>query len=245
MDISSRKIVFFAYIPEDATWINPILGRLQRSSNEKIQERLKKYGETKLSELGLSLSTKLQMILEIVGRVENIGIELSDVLDKRQEDVVKCLDEGCVFSFQDRNFPYALLIELDAFIFETCSCYEILWGFLKKFFNYFLGKKLEKKDLRRMLEDEGIDTRWIDVMTETRNVFIHRSAPWFAVDVKSVSPLRSELIILKKTGASSLKKSDYIEFQDYRDIFFGFKKSLELIQRLVIKEIDNFENENK
>ena len=71
-----------------------------------------------------------------------------------------------------------LVAGIDAFIFEARSGYEILGAVVREIVGNILGKKVDERALRAILETKSHDTRWIDDLHDERITFFHRTAPW-------------------------------------------------------------------
>jgi len=224
-------------------WLRPILARLHQSSNTIIQKRMKAWGETPLRELGLAIGTKLTMLPVVVARVNRQIQLLGDQLDESMVDC--CLKRDAGYSLSDQSFPFEILVDLDSFLFESRSTYEIIVSFLKEFFNHILGRDVNQEELQALLKAEGIDTQWIKELRENRNLFSHNTAPWLAIHILSRAPLRFELVLLKKVARDAAGCGDRLHFKQLQAIYHGFAASLEALQRWVIMQIEEFEDKGR
>ena len=73
-----------------------------------------------------------------------------------------CLSHGSAFVLKDKELPYELLIDMDSFIFETSSLYEIMGKFLVALFAALFDRSIKEAELQSVLSNNGIDTRWIE-----------------------------------------------------------------------------------
>ena len=71
------------------------------------------------------------------------------------------LAKGGAFTLKDKELPYELLLDMDSFIFETRSLYEIMGKFLVELFRALFGKAVTEADIQAILSAGDIDTRWI------------------------------------------------------------------------------------
>lgn len=62
--------------------------------------------------------------------------------------------------------PPSLLLDMDSFIFETRSLYEIMGKFLVELFRTLFGRAVTEADLQAILSASEIDTRWIAELRE-------------------------------------------------------------------------------
>ena len=84
--------------------------------------------------------------------------------------------------------PYRLLVDLDSFLFELRSTYEIVGKFLGGFFGRVLGRKLQEAEVIAALEASGNDTKWIGMLRRERVVSFHQTAPWIVFEVERGEP---------------------------------------------------------
>jgi hypothetical protein len=224
-------------------WVRPILARLHQSSSTIIKERMKAWGETPLRELGLAIGTKLTMLPVVVARINRQIQLLRDQLDESRVD--QCLNQGAGYGLSDRAFPFEILVDLDSFLYESRSTYEIVGHFLKEFFSHILGRDVSQGEIQALLQCEGLDTQWIQELQENRILFFHNTAPWLAIQILSKTPLRFELVLLKKVARDAAGFGDRLHFKQLQAIYHGFASSLEALQRWVIRQIGEFEERGR
>jgi hypothetical protein len=202
---------------------------------------MKRWGETPLRELGLAIGTKLTMLPIVAARVNRQIQRLGDELDESRVD--RCLDRGSAYRLGDPSFPFEILVDLDSFLFESRSTYEIVGHFLKEFFRHILGRDVSQEELQALLKAQGIDTQWIQELRDNRILFFHNTAPWIAIHILSKRPLRFELVLLKKGAKDAATPEDHLHFEQLQAIYHGFASSLEALQRWVIQQIEDVERE--
>ena len=135
---------------------------------------------------------------------------------------------------------YKILLDMDSFIFESRSLYEIIGTFLRDLLEIVFQRRVTEKELQSVLATKGIDTRWIGVLRETRKLFFHETAPWLAIQV-DFGPKRFSPILLKNSAVVISKPEDFLSFESLRDIYEGFVNSLTGLHEFVIEEIHRFE----
>lgn len=221
-------------------WLRKILTRLNQSSNDVLRRRIEKWGSSPMSEMGLAIATKLTMLPLIVRRVDQQLDRLSEQLD--DESMVKeCLRKGAVYPVKDKDLPYEILIDIDSFIYELRSTYEIVGKFVCEFFETILDAHVDESKLQYLLNSKGFDTKWIQELRENRKLFFHETAPWIAVRILSKEPFQFDLVLLKKNAKNFSNPDDYIHFKKLRCIYRGFASSLGELQQLIIEKIDELE----
>jgi hypothetical protein len=136
-----------------------------------------------------------------------------------------------------RQQPYEVLVDIDTFLFEFRSAYEILGKFLLRFFAEILGRRVKEAEIRAYLESKGIDMSWSDELREHRKLFFHEQAPWLAVRVANWDPWDGDLIILAHAGANPEDSSESIPFQQMSAIYSGMAKSLQHLHEWLLDEI--------
>jgi hypothetical protein len=105
-------------------------------------------------------------------------------------------------------------------------------------------RSLTERDLKKLLQDSGLDHTWAFLLQEERKLFFHNTAPWIAVAVSGRPENRYELIILRRNARTLDEPEDYATLSQYNDIFNGFMSALERLREYIIAEIEKFEREN-
>jgi hypothetical protein len=228
------------YEPHGGSWLLTILARLNQTSSARLRERLDTWGTTPLRELGLALATKLTMLPIIAERVNREIERLAEELDNESR-INECLDHGAGYRITDKLLPYEILIDIDSFLFESRSAYEIVGKFLKEFFEHILRRRVTEVQLKARLEVRIPDIRWIEELREKRILFFRETAPWIAVCISSKNPLRFELVVLRKNVKDFTDPNNYFNFEQLQAIYNGFASSLEALRQWVIEQIEELE----
>jgi hypothetical protein len=189
----------------------------------------------------LAVASKLKMLDIIVNDFDQRLSDLYRVLANDPARVQECIECGGAYRFREEALPFELLVDIDSFLFESRSAYEILVSFLRKFFRSILSRKLERQEVFALLEAQQIDTRWIDQLRKNRNLYSHKTAPWVALRRTSADGPQFELLILKKDVQDLSDPRTYIRFQDLRDIYYGFYSSLDEIVSWMMRQTEDFE----
>jgi hypothetical protein len=166
-----------------AGWVLTIMSRLLKSSDPQLRKAFEQWSETPLKELGIAITTRMHMLGLGVRRLNARVAALRGEIAADPTQVGAALSDGYVFRLKDNDLAYELLLDMDSFIFETRSLYEIVGKFLVALFDILFGRKINEADLQSILAEKGIDTRWITELRESRKLFFHQTAPWLAVQV--------------------------------------------------------------
>ncbi len=169
-------------------------------------------------------------------KLRAVGKQLEDV-----ELIEKCYTEGKAYTFKNQDLGFELIIDLDTFIFESRSTYEILGKFITEFFTKILEKSISEKDLIDNFKKKKISTDWIEILKESRIFFFHNGAPWIGFKPLDESFSSFEPIMLKRNILELKNKDDYLPFTKLKEIYGNFSKTLTALQEYIIEEIDNFD----
>lgn len=222
------------------SWLLTIMARLNQSSSATLRERMIAWESSPLSEMGLALATKLAMLPCVVHRVDQQLQRLSEQLSN-ESMINDCIHRGAGYPIAEKSLPYEILVDIDSFLFESRSAYEIVGRFLREFFKQILGRDITEAQLIELLEVRIPETRWIKELRENRIRFFHETAPWIALKIISKVPLRFELLVLKRNVKDFEDPNDYIHFEQLRSIYHGFIYSLDALHQWVIGTIEEFE----
>lgn len=149
-----------SYEPSDI-WLYPIMNRLRQSSNPILRQRMDDWGETPLGEIGLALATKRSMLLLLVRRIDRQLNKLNQEINDGNL-VEQHITGNYAYRLRDTELAYEILLDVDAFIFESRSTYEIVGKFLLDFFDRIFGSKVKENEIIAVQKSEGLDTRWIE-----------------------------------------------------------------------------------
>jgi hypothetical protein len=217
------------------------MSRLQQSSSETLRERVQTWGASPLRELGMAIATKVEILAQSMKRFRTQLARLTAELKGDLPQLEECLSRGSVFQFKDTLLSFELLVDIDSFIFETRSLYEIVGKFLPMLFKIFFGRAVGENELLEALSTKGIDTRWIYGLRKNRILFFHETAPWIGARISQLEPLDYELLILKRHTVGFENPDDYIGFNELRAIYDGIVESLVALHRVVMGEIADVE----
>jgi hypothetical protein len=228
------------YIPE-VGWVLSIMSRLLNSANPQLRSAFDQWSDTPLKELGFAITTRMHMLGLCIRRLNARVGELRKEITTDISGLDACLEKGYAFGPKDTDLPYELLLDMDAFIFETRSLYEIMGKFLKALCETLFGREIEEAELIAVLLENKIDTRWIAELRENRILFFHQTAPWLAVQVDREN-MRFDPILLKRS-TTNFNPDDMVEFATLREIYEGFVESATELHRFIMEQITRHESE--
>jgi len=162
--------------------------------------------------------------------------ELRKEMDADAPQVEACLSRGYAFTLKDNDLAYQLLLDMDSFIFETRSLYEIVGKFLVALFELLFDRKMIEDEVQSLLSTQGIDTRWIGELRDARKLFFHETAPWLAVQVERETN-RFAPVLLKRQPITFEDSTDLVEFAALREIYEGFVNSVTELHRYIKEQI--------
>lgn len=235
-----KQYLHINYVPEDG-WVLSIMGRLLESPNLRLRKAFDEWSNTPLKELGFAITTRIHMLGRCVRHLNAHVAELREQINQDDEQLQLCLAKGYAFRLPSRHLPYDLLLDMDSFIFETRSLYEIMGKFLTSLFQIVFNRKITQGELKVLLSNAGIDTRWTDELKDARILFFHETAPWLAIQIDQVDK-RHNPVLLKKNVIALENPEDFIEFSTLREIFEGFIDSATELHRFVLEQIRDSES---
>ena len=189
------------------------------------------------SQLGLSISTRLDMLPRIIDRInKEVSAVYKATEDHNSEHVFTAQREGYVFDIE-KNLTFNLLIDINSLLFELNSVCELMTNLFFEIYTH-AGKNIEKKKvgliIRKLLEDNRIPSGWFVELDNHRNFFMHKGAPYLAVDV-SKGHGKYDLLIMKENINTFDDHSKFIKLSEVNSIVQSFLASKSLIQRHLIE----------
>ena len=189
------------------------------------------------SQLGLSISTRLDMLPRIVNRINDELQKVYTATKTHQKEHVFTLQkEGDVFNLDD-NLKFNLLIDIDSLLFELNSVCELMTSLIFVLYEY-IGKPIKKKEvgltIKKIIEEAGNSSDWFQELDKQRNFFMHEAAPYFAVDI-SKGPGKYDLLIMRENIKFFDDHSKFIKLSEINSVVEGFALAKPIIQRHLIE----------
>jgi hypothetical protein len=63
------------------------------------------------------------------------------------------------------------MLDVDSFILQSRSAYEIVGKFLKAFFVQVFGRQIDQGEIRKAVEERGVDWTWTEILSKARKEF--------------------------------------------------------------------------
>lgn len=231
-----QSYLHIAYLPRSRGWLLPIIAAVQAAKSDQLRTSAKTWANSDLSELGLAVSTKLAILPLIIQQLQQHLSELDREVSQLQ-DLDKHIQKGAGFMPKDRDLPYRLLAAIDAFIYEFRSTYEIVGKFLLGFAANVLDSPLSEGQVKSILRQFGISDAWIADLADQRKLFFHNTAPWIALKISSRTPLRAELLVLKRKVHDLDGSPEVIEFHRLEAIHNGLIDAMAKLQDWLISQV--------
>jgi hypothetical protein len=191
------------------------------------------------SELGLHISTRLDILPYVVSRISTAVIEIYKAISGHGEEYVFTEGhQGYAMPFRDkRDLVHILLADIDALLFETNSVCELMTTFFEKLYKH-MGILLKKNEaglrIKKILESKGYDTKWFQDLDSHRNFFIHEGAPYFAIDV-SKGREDYDLLIMKENLKSFKDCAKFMRLSELNGIVKGFISARHTLQQHLVE----------
>jgi hypothetical protein len=231
------------YLPSSG-WVLTIMSRLLNSSDPRLRKAFEQWSETPLKELGIAITTRMHMLGLAVRRLNARVAALRAEIAADPSQLDAAIWDGYVFRLKDHDLAYELLIDMDSFIFETRSLYEIVGKFLVALFDVLFGREITENNLQSILANRGIDTRWITELRENRKLFFHQTAPWLAVQVDHTKTDFNPVLL--KTAAMTFENpDDRLDFDTLHAIYYGFVNSITQLNLFIMEQIRILESQTK
>ncbi len=133
------------------------------------------------------------------------------------------------------------VLDLDSFLFEARSAYEILGKLLASCFACVFQRRILEEDVWEAVREQGVRTDWVEELRRHRILFFHTTAPWLAVRILSRDPLQLDWIVLKRNVETLDNPEDFLDFARCREIYTGLNETLSAIEFWVEREIDKLD----
>ena len=143
----------------------------------------------------------------------------------------------------DRNLLWHLSVDVDAFLFEARSAYELLGRFLKEFFRLIFEHNITELEVIEAVRNLGGDVTWVAILKDSRNLFFHNAAPWPAAERAQDDPPQFDLLLLKR-NVEDLADSDFVHFRECRAVQRGLAECVNKISLWIVNEIAAVEQED-
>jgi hypothetical protein len=236
-----QDYVFFDYRPQ-VTWLYPIWNALNRTTNNALRLAYSKR-DSFLSDLAVAVATKLAILRIVVHRFNADYGRLLKLAAEDAKEIQANRERGTVWIVPNEQIAYELLADVEAFIFESRSIYEILGKFLVTLHKTIFNRLLSEDDLKTVLRNGGLDVGWTTLLRNERKLFFHDTAPWLALRYDDGSA--PELLIVRQNVKTLEDPESYARLSDYNQIYSGLAHALDKLQEQILREIERRERSAK
>lgn len=234
------------YFHLDYRPVDYFVGRLQtrllQSKSASLRERFRRWDADTQGEPALAIVTKIEMLKRTVERLNADIAQMNEYLQGMPAAVEQCIRERRALNLPNRDVVWNMLVDIDGFLFEARSAYELLGKFLRAFFALIFQRKISEAEIIAAVRELGGDVAWVPTLRESRKLFFHNTAAWLAVERISADPPHFDLLLLKR-NADTLAEDDFIHFRDCRAIQQGLADSIRKVALWINNEIAAVERE--
>ena len=242
-----KRVLHFDFRPGEASWILRLMSRLDSSSSPKLRRGRRQWAALSLGESAGAIATRMKLVRLLVRRFDFHLNALSKELSDNIAEVELFREKNRAYTLKKSDLAYRLLIDFDMFIFETRSTYEITAVFIRKFFADVLGRTVPGKlallstFIGREISNRGGETSWIEELRQNRNLFIHETSAWLALEVNSLAPLKADLVFVKRNVIGLDYASSHLHIDQCRRIYVGFQSVFPILEDWLLAEIEAVE----
>ena len=231
------QFLHLAYLPRSVGFALPVASAIRAAKSSTLRARADAWSPGQpLSELALAITTKIMLLRATLERLRDHLVELDTDLAAR-DDLRAHLDEAAGLVTSDRELPYRILSAVDAFIYEFRSAYEITGKFVRCFGEEILGVELTESKIREIVRDAGISDAWVTDLQDQRKLFFHDTAPWLALRLESLAPLKVELLVLKHHDRNLADSPSVIPFSRLTAIHAGMLGALQILSNWMVTQV--------
>lgn len=184
----------------------------------------------RLSELGVHISTRLNLVSQVIQRINEAAATVNAAVSARPAGHEFSPGKQAYALRIDKTLKFRLLLDIDSLLFEMNSLYE-LWCELFKALHVHAAKTMPaqtaNESVRQVVANGGGSTLWIDELDRERNYFMHRGAPYLAVDV---SRTKYDLLFLKNNVVDLGASNDFVRLSELDSMVQGFRKARPLVR---------------
>ena len=236
-----KRIVHICYPSPASGWVLRLLSGLHKSPSPAIKERLSQHWESRLSEVALAVSSKIEIVGTSATRVDDAVHRIGAEVQQRNGELEGLIGTGSCLSIMERGQLIEALLDIESFLFEMHSTLEITECFVKLFRRFILGDAGARQEtLSQCFTRLEIDQSWFDRLNVARNLFSHQTAPWLALDIQTLDPCGFDLILLKRNVIIP-DHDDYLHFDECRGMYRGYFNAMERLHTWLLSEIGRCE----
>lgn len=233
------KTIHLPFQPE-ITWGYRVLNRLNSSKSPALKAAARCWP----GEVAVAFATKLAVLRNVVQRVNQDGQDLRRELQAKRDMVDRCPDGYALGGLGDHDL-FRFAADVDSFIYESRSAYEILRRFIVRCSSNVLGKKMTGPAAERVIEESLELNRhsvsWIGELKGLRERLFHETAVWLAVRIADTGPESCEFLLLTSSAVDAVQREQYVNWENLRLIFVGLVHSINDTEDWILARIDDLE----
>jgi len=213
-------------------WVLPIWNAVHKAIKAKKVSPISK----ELSELGVHVSTRLNVLPRVIKRLKAEANDLHLATKAHKpENVFTNAAPGAAMSVDD-DLKYQLIADIDAFLFEINSCAELM-GRLFQLLHAHAGSSIADDNLtaalRAALLKFGVNGNWFRLLDRNRNFVAHEGTPYLAIDVSD--DVKWELLVMKENLLKFDESEKFFRWAELLEIFEGFSNAKEALKKCLIE----------
>ena len=190
----------------------------------------------------MAVVAKIEMLNRVLARLNGDVTRFVEYLSSIPDAVECCIRERRALTVPDRDLLWHLSLDVEAFLFEAKSAYEVLGKFLKEFFRLIFQREITELEVIAAVKELGGDVNWVPLLKASRNLFLHNAASWLAVERTHADPPEFDLLLLKR-NVEPLTDTDFVPFRDCRAVQRGLAASVSKIALWIANEIAEVEDD--
>lgn len=213
-------------------WVLPIWAAVHKAIASEKAATIPKES----SELALHISTRLNLLPRIIGRLNSEVAALLDIAKAHnQEHVFSDGAPGKALSVDD-DLKYKLIADIDAFLFEVNTCAELMGQFFQQLHGLASSPIADDKLTNALigaLTKFGVSRAWFKLLDRNRNFVAHEGTPYLAIDISDKA--KWELLVMKENLVQFDDPKKFFRFEELRVIAAGFMDAKVALQRHLIE----------
>jgi len=235
-----REVLHLDFNPTSTAWIGGLQSRVAHSSAPQIRERYQSWASVGLGELALAIATRLAMIMQVEVRLRERCSALVREIDESGK-VESLLSNRSCYRTNDEGLPFDICAAADCCLVEWRSLYEVMRKFATTFAKKILGTKISDSQIDSVVEQAGVPIDWIDRLRKNRNLFVHQTAPWIALEVTNREPLECSIVIMKENIATLDDAEKIITEAELIEISNRLRHSVIAVRNWLETQVDQLE----
>lgn len=210
------------------SWILPIWS----SINDAVQKGRIESLPSEIYELGVYISTRLNILPRVVKRINAEITELFGVAEGHEEsNVFTRTKKGCALHINN-DLKYNIICDLDSLLFEINSVCELIKKLFETLYSH-ASKPIKKNklglEIKSIFENADHNPNWYRDLVEYRNFFIHEATPYIAIDITN-GPGNYDLLIMRENLTLFEDPKNFITLSELNVIVQGFIDAMPIIQ---------------